>query len=158
MRNHFKWSLWNIKHFFIWRKRNLGDMNIKGMINARFLRKAFVLNHSLSYEMHGGPWGLQMFDELKNKYESSVLHKLLDLTGLWKESYPFSLSFWKLHPSQAGNTSFWLTHLSIWEGKWKTRPLWWCPQFKTVLKLSTKHIFSSRNNSWKQRVTFLQEP
>lgn len=49
MRNRLKKSLLNIKHLFTQRKSNLGDVNIKGMINVCFLRKAFVLNHSLSH-------------------------------------------------------------------------------------------------------------
>lgn len=46
MRNHLKKSLLNIKHLFTQRKRNLGDANIRGMMNVCFLRKAFALNHS----------------------------------------------------------------------------------------------------------------
>lgn len=46
MRNHLKKTHLNIKHLFTQQKRNLGDANIRRMMNVCFFRKAFALNHS----------------------------------------------------------------------------------------------------------------
>lgn len=161
MRNRLKKSLWNIKRLFTQRKRNLGDINMKGMINVCFLRKAFVLNHSLCHsKCTGGPENYKCLMNCKiNTKVKSCTNCWIDLTGLLQGRDALSLSLFGSFILVEQETPLFDSPIEAHEkksreGKWETRPLWWCPQLKTALKLPTKHRFSSRNNSWEQRATF----
>lgn len=139
------------------------------MKNVCFLKKAFVLNHSLDCMKC-----IRLCENYKCLMNDRINAKIKPCKKTKNKKNRFyrplgqesclsivSISLFLFFPfilGWAGNTSFDLLTQAqekrCWEGKWETRPLWWCPQFKTSPQLSAKHVFSSRNNSWEQRVTF----
>lgn len=117
VRNHLKKSLLNIKCIFVQWKRNLGDTNIKRIINVCFLRKAFVSNQSLRrMKCMGGDENYKRVMNCKIKTKAKSSAGCRTLRASLRGGLPFlSLSAWKLYPSQAANISFGRPHLSTWE-------------------------------------------
>lgn len=124
-----------------------------------------VESQLMLYEMHQGAMRIIIAWWVKINTKVKSCTNCETWQASWKERCPSflcpSLSLSQFYIGGARNTSFSLTHLSTWYEilgrKMRDQALWWCPQFKFALKISTKHIFSSRNNSWEQRATFLSK-